>query len=296
MSLNLHKKETRQALVNGAQRAAQKLSLQFSLPLSGKTWSGHNGNHAGSGIGNSIDFQDHRAYVPGDDPRHIDWQAYARTGQYIMKQYREEVSPTVDIIFDVTASMFLTPAKAKLSMLLFYFCWFSARENGATPIAWQLCGDKTRQLSNDEVLSGSFEMASAKVESSGLEFLELRRNSLRIWISDLLFSGEPTHFLLQILRANGLLLVYAPADAAEGQPAWQGNLDMLDVESSTVYRRFVDEKTLQRYLKAYQRHFALWQEQIRKNGAMFGHFSAAISLEEQLRREGLAKQLVEPAL
>ena len=202
----------------------------------------------------------------------------------------------MDIIFDVSASMFLTPAKARLSMLLFYFCWHSAQENSAAPIAWQLCGDKTRKLSPDEVLSGNFDMATGKTKSSGLEFLELRRHSLRIWISDLLFSGDPLHFLQQILTANGLLLVYAPADAAEGQPSWQGNLDMLDVESSSVYRRFVDEQTLQRYLKAYKRHFALWQEQVRKNGALFGHFSAVVSLEEQLRREGLARQLVEPAL
>ncbi|MFN9663179.1 MAG: DUF58 domain-containing protein, partial [Akkermansiaceae bacterium] len=26
-----------------------------------------------------MDFQDHRSYSPGDDPRHINWQAYART-------------------------------------------------------------------------------------------------------------------------------------------------------------------------------------------------------------------------
>ncbi|MEJ6642028.1 MAG: DUF58 domain-containing protein [Akkermansiaceae bacterium] len=40
-------------------------------------------------MGSALYFQDHRAYSPGDDPRHINWQAYARTGQYTMKLYRE---------------------------------------------------------------------------------------------------------------------------------------------------------------------------------------------------------------
>ena len=48
---------------------------------------------SGSGTGSSLDFQDHRAYSPGDDPRHINWQAYARTGSYTMKLFREEVRP-----------------------------------------------------------------------------------------------------------------------------------------------------------------------------------------------------------
>ena len=48
-------------------------------------------------MGSALYFQDHRAYSPGDDPRHINWQAYARTGQYTMKLYREEFRPVVHL-------------------------------------------------------------------------------------------------------------------------------------------------------------------------------------------------------
>ena len=81
------------------------------LPLRNRTWRGEGGNWQGAGIGSSIDFQDHRPYLPGDDPRYIDWQAYARTGHYSMKLYREEVSPRVDVALDVSESMLFDDAK-----------------------------------------------------------------------------------------------------------------------------------------------------------------------------------------
>ena len=52
------------------------------LPLRAGMWSGVAGSVLGQGTGSSIDFQDQRQYMPGDDPRHINWQAYARTGNY----------------------------------------------------------------------------------------------------------------------------------------------------------------------------------------------------------------------
>ena len=91
---------------------ATLLAGRLRLPLRGRVWRGQAGEFAGAGVGSSLDFQDHRAYVPGDDPRHINWQAYARTGQYTMKLFREEVRPVVDILRDVSESMFFDPAKA----------------------------------------------------------------------------------------------------------------------------------------------------------------------------------------
>ncbi len=61
------------------------------LPLRSRVWRGQAGEFTGGGTGSSMDFQDHRAYSPGDDPRHINWQAYARTGCYTMKLFREAV-------------------------------------------------------------------------------------------------------------------------------------------------------------------------------------------------------------
>ena len=92
------------------------------LPLQAGSWRGTSGSVLGGGTGSSLDFQDHRHYVPGDDPRHINWQAYARTGHYTLKLYREEVTPRIDLVFDVSGSMFLNEPKASRVWELVYFC------------------------------------------------------------------------------------------------------------------------------------------------------------------------------
>jgi uncharacterized protein (DUF58 family) len=69
------------AAIHGRMQAAAQ---RLRLPFRSRTWRGESGNWQGAGVGSSIDFQDHRQYLPGDDPRYIDWQAYARTGHYTM--------------------------------------------------------------------------------------------------------------------------------------------------------------------------------------------------------------------
>jgi uncharacterized protein (DUF58 family) len=55
--------------------------------------------------GRALEFADHRPYLPGDEPRLVDWRAYARSGRLFLKQYEEERARTVTILLDVSASM-----------------------------------------------------------------------------------------------------------------------------------------------------------------------------------------------
>ena len=52
-----------------ARRDGLDAARRFRLPFARQAWRGAAGGWQGSGAGSSIDFQDHRAYVPGDDPR-----------------------------------------------------------------------------------------------------------------------------------------------------------------------------------------------------------------------------------
>ena len=125
---------TPEALKDAYSRSSTCAS-RLRLPLRSKVWRGGSGEFAGSGTGSSMDFQDHRNYAPGDDPRHINWQAYARTGQYTMKLYREEVRPVVDLICDVSPSMFLDDTKsARTAELLSFFTQSSLRAGASLSI------------------------------------------------------------------------------------------------------------------------------------------------------------------
>src|SRR3954466_11348604 len=95
-----------------ARHGALAAAARWRLPFSRQAWRGPAGSWLGAGSGSSMDFADHRNYMPGDDPRHIHWQAYARSGALTMKLYRAEVAPMVDIAVDISASMTFTPAKA----------------------------------------------------------------------------------------------------------------------------------------------------------------------------------------
>jgi uncharacterized protein (DUF58 family) len=63
------------------------------------------GLHRSPYHGFSVEFAQHREYVPGDDIRHIDWKVYARTGRYFLKQYEEETNFVTWLLLDISESM-----------------------------------------------------------------------------------------------------------------------------------------------------------------------------------------------
>jgi uncharacterized protein (DUF58 family) len=67
--------------------------------------SGRAGDRAARRRGGSAEFQDHRAYEPGDDPRRIDWLAFARRGEPVVKLFRSEEDVIVRLVLDVSASL-----------------------------------------------------------------------------------------------------------------------------------------------------------------------------------------------
>ena len=60
-----------------------------------------NGLHRAPFFGASIDFAEHRSYVPGDDIRRVDWRLYARTDKYFVKQYQADTNTNLSVILDV---------------------------------------------------------------------------------------------------------------------------------------------------------------------------------------------------
>lgn len=75
--------------------------------------------------GASVEFDDYREYVPGDDLRHIDWNVFARMDRFFLKLFREEEDLALHLVVDASASMDAgTPSKLvfaqRLAMALGY--------------------------------------------------------------------------------------------------------------------------------------------------------------------------------
>jgi uncharacterized protein (DUF58 family) len=63
------------------------------------------GQHRSARLGNSVEFAQHREYVPGDDLRRVDWKVYARQDRLVVKQYVEETNLVCHLLVDASESM-----------------------------------------------------------------------------------------------------------------------------------------------------------------------------------------------
>src|SRR5437899_12686931 len=63
------------------------------------------GDHKSPYKGFSVEFVQHREYVPGDDIRHIDWKSYGRSERYTIKQYEQETNFIAHLLLDASRSM-----------------------------------------------------------------------------------------------------------------------------------------------------------------------------------------------
>jgi uncharacterized protein (DUF58 family) len=63
------------------------------------------GLHKSPYHGFSVEFAEHRQYMPGDDLRHLDWKVFARTKRYYIKQFEEETNLKSYILMDISKSM-----------------------------------------------------------------------------------------------------------------------------------------------------------------------------------------------
>lgn len=63
------------------------------------------GQHKSPFKGASVEFVEHREYYPGDEIRHIDWRAYAKTGRYYIKEFEDETNLRCYLFVDCSGSM-----------------------------------------------------------------------------------------------------------------------------------------------------------------------------------------------
>jgi len=78
-----------------------RLTLQSRYVVEGNLAGAHRSPQRGA----SSEFADHRAYIQGDDPKHIDWKVLGRTDRYFVRRYEDETNLRVYLVLDRSASM-----------------------------------------------------------------------------------------------------------------------------------------------------------------------------------------------
>lgn len=79
----------------------ERLAVHLDRPVG----AGYAGSHRSRQRGRSLDFADWREYQPGDDPRSIDVQTWARLDQVLVRLYEADVDLSVQLVIDTSASM-----------------------------------------------------------------------------------------------------------------------------------------------------------------------------------------------
>lgn len=271
--------------------SARKASAVFTLPLSFRRWRGLAGNQTGAGTGDSSDFEDHRLWQHGDDLRHLDWAAYARTDQPMMKVFRAETRPSIDLIIDASASMSVTPAKRKRTLELCLFCAECAARSGASLRCLLL---REKQISFLEPKGIPDIEFSSLVHPSAFSALPRRPEAMPVIVSDTLWQAPPDSVIKRVLRDSGSAVWFAPWVREESSPEWSGAVEFHDTESGIISKRNISPGTLAKYKNAYRRHFALWKEFALRAGVRFARVASEPELAQSLGADAFSSDAVEP--
>lgn len=205
------------------------------------------GLHASPFHGFSVEFSEHRRYAPGDDPKDIDWVAYAKTGKYYVKKFESETNLTGYLAIDLSQSMDYT-YRQQLTKLDYCICLAAALAylmiQQQDPVGLVTFDTKlgasvpprSRRSQLPTILSqltklkvaGKTDLAGSLVQLAAM----LRTRSLIMLFSDLLSEEEPMLKALRNLRFAGHdIIVFHVLDEAEVTFPFQGSVQLRDPET-----------------------------------------------------------------
>jgi len=270
-----------EAVLNGGSQAAQacRFAEQAQSPR------GKAGFHRGSAAGSSLEYKDFREYEPGDDLRHIDWNAYARTEKMIVKRFHEEITPHLDLLVDGSASMALEGSrKAEAAVFLSAFFATVARNTRFTHGCWLTGKGCNKVQGSDSDLGGwaklALEAGTSPEQALAMAPPRWHRLGVRVLLSDLLWLGDPTAFLNRLGEGAAAVLVVQILAATDMNPGFGGKVRLIDAESGQEQEIRLDAPAQARYRATLDRHQAAWRDAARSTGVGLVTLEAASFLAE----------------
>jgi uncharacterized protein (DUF58 family) len=272
---------------------AVRAAAAFRLAMPRTPVGGRVGERLGSGTGSSLEFQDYRPYAAGDDIRHVDWAAYARSELLAVRLYREEVAPRIDLVLDVSRSMAVTPAKLRaygeVAGLLACACASTVADSRLITSA----ALEPRRMHRPEDIEPVLACDTAR---SALEeaYLPCRRRSLRVAISDFLFPHDPDALASRLARDAASLSIVQLTLREEAEPEAATGVHLVDVEGHGEIDLVVDEAAVRAYRERFNRLRRGLSNGARRVGARFVHIVADAPIRTMARQLAAAGVLEGP--
>ncbi|HMF65873.1 MAG TPA: DUF58 domain-containing protein [Edaphobacter sp.] len=205
------------------------------------------GLHRSPDFGFSQEFAEYRAYAPGDDLRHVDWNLFARTERCYLKRYRGETNSQLMVLLDASNSMQYTsgpPKKMDYARFIAASILYLAIRNQHDAAGLIVFDDELREYVKPSTRQGQLTRLFAGLEqaeprartdfSKPLRHFQelLHRRGIVIVISD--FYEEPQTIVRAIepLRFHGNdVVLFHILDPQEIQPVLKGSTILVDLET-----------------------------------------------------------------
>jgi uncharacterized protein (DUF58 family) len=205
------------------------------------------GLHRSPDFGFSQEFAEYRAYTPGDDLRHVDWNLFARTERCYLKRYRGETNSQLTILLDASNSMnYSSHSVSKMNYARYAAAslFYLAIHNQRDPAGLIVFDDEVRNYIRPSTRQGQLHRLLAGLEQAEprarTDFMKplahfqefLRRRGVVLVISDFYESPETIVKTIEPLRFHGSeVILFHVLDPQEIRPEFRGPSILVDMET-----------------------------------------------------------------
>jgi uncharacterized protein (DUF58 family) len=256
------------------------------------------GLHRSPDFGFSQEFAEYRAYVPGDDLRHVDWNLFARTERCYLKRYRGETNSQLVVLLDASNSMQYTSGLPKkmdyarfIAASLFYLAIRNQRDAAGLIVFDDEVRDYVRPSTRQGQLARLFaglEQAEPKARTDFGKPLQhfqqlLHRRGIAIVISDFYEEPEKIVHAIEPLRFHGNdVVLFHILDPEEIRPVLKGPALLVDLETEQQIE-VIPEYTKTTYRAKMEAHIEQLRSRTRGAGMDYRLLVTDQPLDEALR-------------
>lgn len=263
------------------------------------------GLHRSPDFGFSQEFAEYRAYTPGDDLRHVDWNLFARTERCYLKRYRGETNTQLTILLDASNSMQFTsgltsndgpPMKMDyaryIAASLFYLAIHNQRDAAGLIVFDDEVRDYIRPSTRPGQLARLFAGLDRAEPRARTDFAKplrhfqnfLHRRGIAIVVSDFYQDPETVVRTIAPLRFHGNeVVLFHILDPQEVRPVLKASAVLVDLETDQRLE-VVPEYTRSTYRVKIDKHIEQLRTRARAAGMDYHLLLTDQPLDESLRR------------
>lgn len=254
--------------------------------------------------GNSLQFLDFRAYVPGDDLRQVDWSAYGRSGALFVRLYEDEQILTVHLLIDVSRSMdWGSPSKREQALQIagalacialgsYDRLQIGFLADRTVSVVGPFWGQHERPAVFAALAAAPLAEHTDFAASVGSYLDRVRQSGLLIFITDLLSSTAEAG-LRRLATAKHEAVVIHLLAPQELHPEPAEDVELVDRETGQTIEVSLDLGTLARYRERLEQ----WSERLARlcheRNARYLRLSSADDLERTVIRSLRSQGIVE---